>query len=129
MKKSIGNEQGGDLNPAEEEDREEAQGTEEARKVRAPAVPILPSREEVLDHRLTHFPFRSWCPHCVRGKSRDDAHRTSPNKAEEGTPQIVSDYFFVGRKRAATPEERAADDDEAERSGQTPIIVIKDRAS
>ena len=96
MKQSIGNEQGGDLNPAEEEDRDEAQGSEEARKVKSPAVPILPSRQEVLDHRLTHFPFRSWCPHCVRGKGRDDAHRASPNKSEEGIPQIVLDYFFVG---------------------------------
>merc|ERR1711884_340109 len=97
--------EGGDLNPAEDEEEEAAQGSEEVRKVRAPAVPILPSREEVLDHRLTHTPFRSWCPHCVRGKGRDDRHMASPNKSDfEGIPQIVSDYFFVGRKRASNPE-------------------------
>ena len=126
--------QGGDLNPAEEEVDGMAQGAgkeaEEVRSVRAPAVPILPSREEVLNHRLTHTPFRSWCPHCQRGKGRDDRHLKSPNKDRyEGIPQIVSDYFFVGRKRPTSPEERAADEDEAEKSGQTPIIVLKDMAS
>ena len=45
--------QGGDLNPAEEEVDGMAQGAgkeaEEVRSVRAPAVPILPSTEEVLN--------------------------------------------------------------------------------
>ena len=41
---------------------------EEARGVSAPPIPCTPSLKEVLEHRLTHQPYRSWCPHCVRGK-------------------------------------------------------------
>ena len=34
------------------------------------AVPVpspdTPTREEYLRHCLTHTPYRSWCPHCVK---------------------------------------------------------------
>ena len=42
---------------------------EEAREVRAPPIPVTPTLEEVRQHRLTHCPFRSWCPHCVGAKA------------------------------------------------------------
>ena len=28
----------------------------------------LPRNEEVEVHNLSHVPYRSWCPHCVKGK-------------------------------------------------------------
>ena len=34
-----------------------------------------PSKEEVELHNRTHLPYRSWCPHCVRGKARRRNHR------------------------------------------------------
>ena len=58
----------------------DAQGAEEAREVRAPPIPVTPTLEEVRQHRLTHCPFRSWCPHCVRGKGREDPHKRSTQK-------------------------------------------------
>ena len=73
---------------------------EEAREVKAPPIPYTPSAEEVRQHRLTHRPFRSWCPHCIRGKSRAGQHRKSPQKEEyQGIPKLASDYFFIGSKR------------------------------
>ena len=59
-----------------------AEESEEVRQVTAPPVPVTPTRQEVLTHRLTHRPFRSWCPHCVRGKSREDRHHRSSQKDE-----------------------------------------------
>ena len=53
---------------------------EEARAVNAPPIPCTPSLKEVLEHRLTHLPYRSWCPHCVRGKGRNDRHTSSGQK-------------------------------------------------
>ena len=35
-----------------------------------PRLPYSPSKEERRIHRITHWPFRSWCPECVMGKSR-----------------------------------------------------------
>ena len=32
--------------------------------------PGQPSRAEREQHELTHIPFRSWCPHCVRGRGK-----------------------------------------------------------
>ena len=83
---------------------------EEVREVSAPPIPTLPSREEVFRHRLTHRPFRSWCPHCVKGKGREDRHVQSKQKnLVPGVPKIVSDYFFIGRRRAGDRTERSKD--------------------
>ena len=77
MKNSCENDKAGDvLDPNEELDDDEQkqgegeegpQGEEEVRRVKQVLIPNTPSRAEVLEHRLTHRPFRSWCPHCVRG--------------------------------------------------------------
>ena len=93
-------------------------------------IPDTPSREQVLLHRLTHRPFRSWCPHCVRGKGRADPHRRSRQKDEESDiPKLASDYFFIGQRRPASRQEREQEEAQAERDGQTPIIVLKDTKS
>ena len=47
------------LNPRVLEEGEEEQ--EEAKRAKGAAVPDMPSREEVEEHRLTHTPYRSWC--------------------------------------------------------------------
>ena len=51
-----------------EEDEEEGQG----RGLRAP---VTPSHKEVEEHSTTHWPFRDWCAHCVRGKAKSIAHK------------------------------------------------------
>ena len=108
-------EEGEELFPAEgeneEAERAEGEGEpgqgsqpeeEEVRKVRSPIIPNTPSREEVRLHRLTHRPFRSWCPHCIRGKGRASPHLPSSQKGTESdVPKLVADYFFIGRRRPA----------------------------
>ena len=79
---------------ADEPAHDEEVVEEEAREVHSPPIPATPSLEEVRKHRLTHRPFRSWCPHCVRGKGRADQHRRSSQKEEwQGVPKLASDYF------------------------------------
>ena len=113
---------------AQVEAREEE--PEEVKEVSAPPVPTLPSLAEVLRHRLTHRPFRSWCPHCIKGKGREDKHGQSSQKfTVPGIPKIVADYFFIGRRRPASRTERSLEEEEAEKEGQTPILVIKDTLS
>ena len=46
-----------------------------------------------------------------------------------GIPKLVSDYFFIGRRRPPRQEDRQKDEEEAEKEGQTPIIVLKDTSS
>ena len=93
--------------PEESARGEGAEESEEAREVHAPKIPDTPSRAQVLQHRLTHRPFRSWCPHCVRGKGRADQHRKSSQKdTESDIPKLASDYFFIGQRRPAGRETR-----------------------
>ena len=104
---------GDELCPAEKEEEEvrPEEDSEEIRNPMAPRIPVAPSREEVQQHRLTHRPFRSWCPHCVRGKGRASQHRQSTQKHEvPGIPKLASDYFFVGSRRPTNRGEREAEE-------------------
>ena len=50
-----------------ENDDDDATG-EEARIPRIRRDPLQPSIEERIHHEVTHLPFRSWCPDCVKGE-------------------------------------------------------------
>ena len=57
-----------------------------------------PSEEEVRIHNRTHLPYRSWCPHCVRGKARRH-HRRRMKRLRSKVPVISLDYMWMkGRK-------------------------------
>ena len=60
------------------------------------ADPKLPTPEEVDTHNLTHLPYRSWCPHCVRGKGKTMDHRRAGR--DKLIPEIHVDYCFIGSK-------------------------------
>ena len=64
--------------PVDEDiDDEVEQEAEVQRPFRDPGAP---SKNEILEHNLTHIPPRPWCPHCVRGKSKD-----SPSLNSQGS--------------------------------------------
>ena len=57
-----------------------------------------PSEEEVRVHNRTHLPYRSWCPHCVRGKARRH-HKRRMRRLKSKVPVISLDYMWMkGRK-------------------------------
>ena len=57
--------------------------------------PRMPTREEVLEHELTHLPYRSWCRHCVRGKGKVIDHRRQGQR-EVKIRELHCDYCFMG---------------------------------
>ena len=70
--------------------------TEEAFKPRMMSIPPAPSRQEVLVHRITHCPFRAWCPECAQSKSHSTQHRSSGDTSEvEHVPVVAFDYFCM----------------------------------
>ena len=103
-------EQGGEREEAAQEQEGEP---EEARKAKGTKVPIKPSKEEVDEHMLTHLPFRSWCPHCIRGKSKGRPHKKAGEEQKE-VPTIALDYTFMHESQ-----------NKHEEKGM-PILVIKD---
>ena len=54
--------------------------------------PVSPQIWEVLEHNLTHLPFRSWCKICVQSKSKQNPSRTLKTRQ----PVLQMDYSFIG---------------------------------
>ena len=46
-----------------------------AKQVKRGSNVVLPTEAEYEEHMISHYPFRSWCPHCVRGKANAAAHK------------------------------------------------------
>ena len=49
-------------------------------------IPPIPSVEEYKQHKLTHIPFRPWCPICVQGQSQNPPPQA--NKSPKGLPIV-----------------------------------------
>ena len=89
--------------PAVEDDCESVVSESEAIPVKIAKAPIKPSREEVESHMATHLPFRSWCPHCVRGKSKGKPHSLAKSTGKD-MPTIVCDYMFMHESQKDSEE-------------------------
>ena len=50
-------------------DAEQEDEMEESRKFKIANRPTPPTKEEVAEHQVTHWPTRDWCEHCVKGES------------------------------------------------------------
>ena len=71
-----------------------------------------PTKQQVDEHNISHLPFRSWCRHCVGGRSVERGGGSAGVDKEVGCiPCVRYDYMFLG----------ASDADEC-----TPILVVKD---
>ena len=77
---------------------------EESTSLRVLPSPTPPSRQEMLEHNLTHWPFRSWCRHCVAGKAKAAGHRSSGSTGNSEVPVVSMDYAFMGDKEVDTSE-------------------------
>ena len=97
----------------EQREVDDMERDEDVRPMKAESTPKTPSPEEYRVHRLTHLPYRSWCPHCVRAKKRNPPHKKKSSKdAERRTvPAIAIDYMYMTNREF----------------GQgNPIVVVKD---
>ena len=84
---------------------------EESIELKVLPTPSPPSRQEMLEHNLTHWPFRSWCKHCVAGKAKASGHRSTGNTGASEIPIISMDYAFMGDKDAEAEEDESIDAD------------------
>ena len=80
-------EQGGDEVPAQMPERGAA-----PRFMMKPEDPTQREREE---HAVDHYPFRSWCRHCVEGRGVERPHCDAPNREDDAAPLISADYGFA----------------------------------
>ena len=96
----------GDMENAEDVEKEigvpedveyECQNCEDENEGRRPKMrrdPAAPSPTDIREHRITHTPYRSWCPECVmaRGKATGHPMMAGENK---GVPGCHVDYWFM----------------------------------
>ena len=70
---------------------------DEAVKAKTVRYDPRPSELEVEEHNITHLPYRSWCPHCVRGKAPAGQHRkrNKQEKVNDEVPVVSMDYCYM----------------------------------
>ena len=66
---------------------------EEARIIKGKKPVRQPTKEEYDAHMRTHIPFRKWCPHCVKGKRKNDPRKIDREKEEQEVPTMSWDYI------------------------------------
>ena len=69
------------------------------RQARGLPEPYSPSPAERARHNLTHWPYRSWCEHCVRSRRPNSRHIFSPSSSERTVPVFVADYCYLRDSR------------------------------
>ena len=85
------------------------------------AMPSMsaPSMKEKEEHFVSHFPFRAWCEHCVRGKAKAMKH-VRVDHSEEQVPVIPVDYCFMNSKDDTVITEDT-------QSKHSPVLLVRDR--
>ena len=51
------------------------------------------------------MPYRSWCPACVKGKAKDEAHFKKDAQDMGEVPRVSMDYAFVAEEVVKEGEE------------------------
>lgn len=113
--------------PDEDEERieEEAGGeVEEGQRAKPLPQPNQPTKAQIQEHELTHIPFRSWCVHCVKGKTRSAPHRPQVEEQDVGVTTWSMDYCFASEN---LEKDRFAEGQEQEARGRETIMVCHDK--
>ena len=71
----------------------ESEEKHDAEPLRTMKSPIMPSKAEIEDHKIDHFPYREWCDECVEGMGRERVHLHTRSHEREAVVSI--DYMFV----------------------------------
>ena len=83
--------------------------------------PCMPSKADIEKHNAAgHLPYRNWCPICVWGRGKEDAHKRSEEHSE--LPLFICDYCFLTSKPEEGAENREVDE-------KITIFVIKEHNS
>ena len=108
-------------------------GSEETKTVRMKKTPKQPSQREREEHERTHLPFRDWCTHCIKAKSRNDPHKREIDvmKDEELRDNAIStvsfDYSYFNDKLSKMTKEEYSEALSKGEKMNRPMIVVEDR--
>ena len=89
----------------------ETQESQEAVAPKGQPTPSTPTAEEVANHNMTHLPYRSWCPQCVRGRGKASPHKAHDSHRAAGVPVLSIDYTFLCVTEKETRDAEDAEND------------------
>ena len=68
---------------------------QEAGISRAVAFPIRPTEKMIQEHEVCHLPFRSWCPHCIKGRGRTNPQKShAEHHKQDSIPVATIDLTY-----------------------------------
>ena len=80
-----------------ESEKNNGMDEEEVEKHKCIKIPTEPTPQQRIEHRCTHWPYRSWCRDCNFGRGQHDHHRRKKGeKVVPGVPTISIDFVFLG---------------------------------
>ena len=97
---------------------------EPAQKVQALPTPWQPTHSQYCDHCVTHFPYQSWCSHCVEVRGREFGHH-HVQKEPGAAPKISFDYAYLSDKGEVLTKEEFA----AAGEGALKLLIARDDKS
>ena len=72
---------------------------DESRHPRLPHNPGRPTKNDIAEHCVSHWPFRSWCCHCVCGRAAGSPHKSRSEAdrdfSRSRVPTISMDRCFL----------------------------------
>ena len=75
------------------------------RTVKVKIRPATPTQEEILEHEVTHWPYRAWCRYCVAACGRRDAHPSCGAEGrDDGVATLAVDYCFFNDEQINSTE-------------------------
>ena len=101
-------ESSGEVLGNEDAGEEVVEAEEEAQAVDSLPSPNMPSQSERDDHDLTHYPYRSWCEHCVEGRGLEMGHKLGHDHWNRSVAMVSFDYMFVTQSNVYTREDWSA---------------------
>ena len=84
---------------------------DEMREVRGIKAPPVPTQEEVDLHRISHLPYRCWCPECVEAFVREWGHKKQ--ETSRSIPLLSCDYLYITKNGLFAREEMFEEEREA----------------
>ena len=113
---------------AEDASEEVVEAEEEGQLVNSLPTPNMPTQSERDEHDLTHYPYRSWCKHCVEGRGIEMRHRVGDDHSCRGVAIVAFDYMFMTENKVYTREELGGASD-VDPGRVLKILVVRDLRS
>ena len=82
--------------PNEQENQEDSEHEEEIVIPESERIPNTPTVEEYTKHQVTHYPFKAWCPICVKNAAQNNPHKKVKHVRE--TEVFSLDYMYMTSK-------------------------------